>query len=61
MFFPPLPYSIEDEGPRLQRAPVKMPAITMEEVELRGTTCVEVAKLDPVQSLGGIGFTLAET
>jgi hypothetical protein len=32
-FFPPLSGDIEDEGPRPQRAPVPMPAITMEEVE----------------------------
>ncbi|KAJ5860661.1 uncharacterized protein N7529_007971 [Penicillium soppii] len=32
-FFPPLPDSIDDEGIRPQRAPVDMPAITMEEVE----------------------------
>ena len=32
-FFPPLPDSIDDEGPRSQRAPVSMPAITLEEVE----------------------------
>jgi hypothetical protein len=32
-FFPPLPDNIDDEGTRPQRAPVEMPAITMEEVE----------------------------
>ena len=32
-FFPPLPDRIDDEGTRPQRAPVEMPAITMEEVE----------------------------
>ncbi|KAF4230065.1 hypothetical protein CNMCM8980_005994 [Aspergillus fumigatiaffinis] len=32
-FFPPLPDNIDDEGPRPQRAPVEMPAITVEEVE----------------------------
>jgi hypothetical protein len=32
-FFPPLPDNIDDEGTRPQRAPVEMPAITMEEIE----------------------------
>lgn len=32
-FFPPLPSRIEDEGQRLQRAPVHMPELSMEEVE----------------------------
>ncbi|CEJ62807.1 Putative Remark: Mars [Penicillium brasilianum] len=32
-FFPPLPEIIDDEGTRPERAPVQMPAITMEEVE----------------------------
>jgi hypothetical protein len=32
-FFPPLPEIIDDEGTRPERAPVEMPAITMEEVE----------------------------
>jgi hypothetical protein len=32
-FFPPLPDIIDDEGTRPERAPVEMPAITMEEVE----------------------------
>jgi hypothetical protein len=34
-FFPPLPDNIEDEGLRQQRAPVKIPKLTMEEVERR--------------------------
>lgn len=32
-FFPPLPDDIDNEGPRPQRVPIEMPAITMEEVE----------------------------
>jgi hypothetical protein len=32
-FFPPLPDNIDDEGTRPQRVPVKMPTITMEEIE----------------------------
>jgi hypothetical protein len=32
-FFPPLPDIIDDEGTRPERAPVEMPAITVEEVE----------------------------
>lgn len=32
-FFPPLPDNIDDEGGRPQRAPVEMPAITLEEIE----------------------------
>ncbi|THC88429.1 hypothetical protein EYZ11_012122 [Aspergillus tanneri] len=32
-FFPPLPDDIEEEGAKPQRAPVEMPAITLEEVE----------------------------
>jgi hypothetical protein len=32
-FFPPLPETIEDKGPRLQRTPIAMPAITIEETE----------------------------
>lgn len=31
--FPPMPDDIDDEGTRPQRAPVEMPAITMEQVE----------------------------
>jgi len=32
-FFPPLPGNIENEGQRLQRAPVHLPDLMMEEVE----------------------------
>ena len=32
-FFPPLPDDIDEVGPRPQRAPIVMPAITLEEVE----------------------------
>src|SRR5438045_8995789 len=32
-FFPPLLSNIDNERPRLQRAPIAMPAITMKEVE----------------------------
>ncbi|KAI2946871.1 hypothetical protein CBS147323_11233 [Aspergillus niger] len=32
-FFPPLPDNVDDEGTRPQRAPVEMPAITIEEIE----------------------------
>jgi hypothetical protein len=32
-FFLPLPDNINNEGTRPQRAPVEMPAITMEEIE----------------------------
>ena len=32
-FFPPLLEYIKDEGPRLQRAPITMLAITIKEVE----------------------------
>ncbi|KAI2955870.1 hypothetical protein CBS147352_10986 [Aspergillus niger] len=34
-FFPPLPDNIDDEGTRLQRAPVEMLAMTIEEIERR--------------------------
>jgi exonuclease III/ribonuclease HI len=32
-FFPPLPSSIDEEGPRPQRDPISIPAITLEEIE----------------------------
>ncbi|EAQ88752.1 hypothetical protein CHGG_05371 [Chaetomium globosum CBS 148.51] len=32
-FFPALPDTIDDEGPKPQRAPIRMPILTMEEVE----------------------------
>jgi hypothetical protein len=32
-FFPPLPDNIDDEGSQPQRAPVEMPAITVEEIK----------------------------
>ena len=32
-FFPPLPAEIEDEGPQPQRTPVRMPDLTMSEIE----------------------------
>ena len=32
-FFPPLPDTIDNERPRLQRAPITIPPLTIEEVE----------------------------
>ncbi|KAJ6439086.1 reverse transcriptase [Purpureocillium lavendulum] len=34
-FFPPLPATVEEEGARLQRRAVAMPALTLEEVEVK--------------------------